>query len=221
MKIDNRLKTATSLINDHSVVFDVGCDHALADIYLVKNNENVLVYAADNKSGPLQQATKNIKKYRVQDKVIPVLSEGLEKMPDDTDTIMITGMGGLNIINILITDISKLKNINNIVLGPQQDISLVRKTLIKNNFHLVTEKIIYENKKYYFIQKYAPGKKYHSKLVIEYGHPDLYQDKIYKRYLKNQERKTNKLLLSIPNNQKLKKYQLKKDLKKIAKLLNK
>ena len=37
MKISNRLKSIAGLIIDSDKVADIGCDHALLDIYLVKN----------------------------------------------------------------------------------------------------------------------------------------------------------------------------------------
>ena len=36
MKINERLKRVASYVDDNSYIIDVGCDHALLDIYLVK-----------------------------------------------------------------------------------------------------------------------------------------------------------------------------------------
>ena len=60
MKINNRLKMIGDLVEANSFCLDVGCDHALLDIYLVKRNTNIKAIASDIKSGPLDQAKKNI-----------------------------------------------------------------------------------------------------------------------------------------------------------------
>ena len=40
MQIRNRLKAIASLVDKGANVIDVGCDHALLDIYLTLYNEN-------------------------------------------------------------------------------------------------------------------------------------------------------------------------------------
>jgi len=37
MKISNRLKRVASLVDDDTSIIDIGCDHALLDIFLVLN----------------------------------------------------------------------------------------------------------------------------------------------------------------------------------------
>ena len=63
MKISKRLKTISEFIDDNCNIIDVGCDHALLDIYLFKNKKNIKLIASDIGEGPLEQAEKNIKKY--------------------------------------------------------------------------------------------------------------------------------------------------------------
>ena len=36
--VSNRLKSLAKFVNINDKVIDVGCDHALLDIYLIKNN---------------------------------------------------------------------------------------------------------------------------------------------------------------------------------------
>ena len=58
MKINERLKKIGDLVEANSFCLDVGCDHALLDIYLVKKNKNIKSIASDIKEGPLAQAKK-------------------------------------------------------------------------------------------------------------------------------------------------------------------
>ena len=69
MKISNRLKLIASFVDDNSYVIDVGCDHALLDIFLVQNKTNVKTIASDINEGPLEGARKNIELYDLKDKI--------------------------------------------------------------------------------------------------------------------------------------------------------
>ena len=60
MKINDRLKLIGDLVKANSFCLDVGCDHALLDIYLVKRNKNIKAIASDVAEGPLDIAKNNI-----------------------------------------------------------------------------------------------------------------------------------------------------------------
>ena len=51
MKISNRLKLIASFVDDNSYVIDVGCDHALLDIFLVQTKKNIKTIASDINEG--------------------------------------------------------------------------------------------------------------------------------------------------------------------------
>ncbi len=89
MKINNRLKKIGDLVEANSFCLDVGCDHALLDIYLVQREKNIKTIASDVKEGPLNHAQKNIKKYHLEDEIECRLGDGLDTYSDDIDTIII------------------------------------------------------------------------------------------------------------------------------------
>ena len=47
MKISKRLRVIGDLVKDNSFILDIGCDHALLDIYVVKNKKNIKAIASD------------------------------------------------------------------------------------------------------------------------------------------------------------------------------
>ena len=63
MNLDNRLKRITDFIPSDSYILDVGCDHALLDIYLALNRNNVKLIASDINENPLKIAKENIKMF--------------------------------------------------------------------------------------------------------------------------------------------------------------
>ena len=78
MNISKRLKVIGDLVPDNSFILDIGCDHALLDIYVVTKNKNVKAIASDINEGPLKQAKINIKKYNLEDKIEITKADGLE-----------------------------------------------------------------------------------------------------------------------------------------------
>ena len=62
IKLNKRLETVASFVDDNSNVIDVGCDHALLTIYLVQTKKNIKALASDINEGPLEGAKKNISK---------------------------------------------------------------------------------------------------------------------------------------------------------------
>ena len=100
MKINDRLKKIGDLVEANSFCLDIGCDHAFLDIYLVKKNKNIKAIASDIAEGPLNQARENIKREGLEDKIEVRLGNGLDTYTDEVNTIIISGMGGRNMIGI-------------------------------------------------------------------------------------------------------------------------
>ena len=93
MKINARLKKIGDLAPANSFCLDIGCDHALLDIYLVHKNKNIKAVASDIAEGPLEQAKENIKRERLEKEIEVRLGDGLSTYSKEIDTIIISGMG--------------------------------------------------------------------------------------------------------------------------------
>lgn len=154
ISIDDRLKDVASLVNNCNCVADVGTDHGYLALYLVQNKICNTAYATDVAVGPLNSAIENIKKYQLEDKIKTILCDGLKKVNNDVNGIVIAGMGG----NLMV-DILKNKNYDYdfYVLQPNLHHYALRKYLVENNFKIVDEKISFAHKKYYEIIKVVHG----------------------------------------------------------------
>ena len=109
MKINDRLKTIGDLADANSFCLDVGCDHAFLDIYLVKRGDNINAVASDIAEGPLDQARKNIKAEKLDEKIEVRLGNGLDTYSSEVDTVIISGMGGRNMIGIFKNNLKVLR----------------------------------------------------------------------------------------------------------------
>lgn len=221
MKINSRLKTIGDLVPLSSYPLDIGCDHALLSIYLVKEKEMKKALASDNKSGPLKKAKENVNFYKVKDKVKLVESEGLDSYEEGIDTITISGMGGLNINKILDDNKKYLKNINTLILSPNNYSIAVKRKLTKLGYHIENEVLVKENNIIYEILVFKKGRKYYSYKKLFLG-PILMtkQDNLTKEYYKNILASKEALLQALPKSFTNKIRVTKKEIKYLEEVIN-
>ena len=118
-------------------------------------------------------------------------------MGDDTaETIVIAGMGGLLICNILNDEKEKLKNIKQLVLQPQRDTDSVRKLLHSLGFVIEDEEMLIDNGKYYTIISAVHGsEKYEDETDYLYGRKLMEKKSpVLKEYLEKMKSKYEKIL---------------------------
>ncbi|MDD6878774.1 MAG: class I SAM-dependent methyltransferase [bacterium] len=219
MKINKRLTRVASYVDDNSYLIDVGCDHALLCIYLVKNKKNINCIASDLREGPLKQASKNIDEFGLNKNIKIKLGEGLSTLENNVDTIVISGMGGKTIIDIML-NCKDYSNIKKIILSPNNDLYLVRRTVISLGFLIEKEEVVFDRGKYYSIIILAKGKKKYSKKELFYGCNILCNDDLinYYKYLIDTIKKKKSML---PKKHLIKKFKLLKEINILNKILKK
>lgn len=219
MEINKRLELVSSFVSEFDNIIDVGCDHALLDIYLNEKYPNIKIIASDNKEGPISHAKENIKKYKKENKIIVKLGDGIDTIESDINTIIISGMGGLNMIGILKYKQDMFKQVNKIILSPNNDTDKVRKELKKMGFIIDDEILIKEKNIIYPVIKFIRGKKYYSKIEYIFG-PVLMKkkDPLFLEYLEKEKELRIKLLELLPKKYISKRFELKKELKEINKI---
>ena len=221
MKINNRLKTIGDLVPLSTYPLDIGCDHALLSIYLVKEKGLSKAIASDNKSGPLKKARENVKFYKVSDKIKLIEAEGLESYTEGIDTITISGMGGLNINKILDDNRKYLKNIDTLILSPNNYSLAVKRKLLKLGYHIENETLVKEKNIIYEILVFKKGRKYYSYKKLFLG-PILMtkKDNITKEYYQNLLTTKKSLLKALPKSFRNKIRLTKKEIKYLEEILN-
>ena len=220
MKINNRLKTIGDLVPLSSYPLDIGCDHALLSIYLVKEKGLSKVVASDNKSGPLKKARENVKFYKVSDKIKLIEAEGLDSYTEGIDTITISGMGGLNINKILDDNRKYLKNIDTLILSTNNYSLAVKRKLLKLGYHIENETLVKEKNIIYEILVFKKGRKYYSYKKLFLG-PILMtkKDNITKEYYQNLLNTKKSLLKALPKSFRNKIRLTKKEIKYLEEML--
>ena len=220
IKLNKRLECVASLVEDNKSTIDIGCDHALLSIYIAENKNPKKVIASDNKEGPLKKAKENVKYYKQENKVILKLGDGVDPIEDDIDTIIISGMGGLNMIGILKYKKDKYKNVDTIILSPNTDCDFVRREICKLGFYIDDELLVKENNFIYPVIRFKKGKKKYKKIEYILGPVLLIKkDKLFIEYLEREKETKTKILNTLPKKYIGRRFELKKELKEINKIL--
>lgn len=191
MQLSHRLYTIAQCVPRGSKVIDVGTDHAYIPIYLIKNHIVAYCIATDINKGPLKKAKHNMALHHIKDIELR-LTNGLEGIkPREANVIIIAGMGGYLMIDILKKDLALTRSADRLILQPQQDIDCVRKFLHAIGFKIENEEFIEEDGKYYTVIAAVLGEEVYEKdYDYKYG-KILIQKKneTFKDYiLKRQER---------------------------------
>ena len=179
--LSKRLKTVADLVTKGNIVADVGTDHGYVPIYLVEEEISPYCYAMDVNEGPLNKAKANIIEHELEDKIETILSDGLDAFGDrKADTIIISGMGGDLIVDIL----SRANDFDELILSPHKRSDLVRKFLCRNGYEIADEKMVEDAGKYYPVIKAQRGESDYSETELEFG-PILLakKDKTLKAFL--------------------------------------
>lgn len=219
MNINKRLQTVSSFVTDGSNIIDIGCDHALLDIYLALNKKNLNIIASDNKEGPLKHAKENVSKYQLDNQIKIKLGDGIATIEENTDTIIISGMGGLNIVGILKYKKDEYKNVNTLILSPNNYTEKVRKEIAKLGFYIDDETLVKDKNIIYPVIVFKRGKKRYNKTELLLG-PILInnQTEIFKEYIKKEKDTKEKLLSLLPKKYLKRRLELKRELKLINKV---
>jgi len=217
IKLSKRLLTIASFVRSDAKIVDVGCDHALLDIYLVYHNPNLKAIAVEVRQGALNQANQNIVKYNMEKKIDLRLGDGLDTVAkDEMDTIIISGLGCATIIEILTKNKNKLVSVSDLIVQSNTDNYNLRKTICALGFFIAHEKLVKESGKIYLIVHFQRGKKKYSRADYIYG-PILRVEKnaLYKEFL-NEEIKKKEILYSlIPQKYFLKRQRVKINILKL------
>lgn len=166
--LDKRLEACSEFISGKGIVCDVGTDHAYLPAYLVMNGKCTGAVAGDINDGPLKFAEQTLIKYDLTDKIRLVKSDGLENIaPENISDVVIAGMGGETICEILSKADWLKKNVN-LVLQPMTRAAHLRRWLYKNGFDIKAEKAVsHERFIYTVINAVYTGNKFNIGFIAE------------------------------------------------------
>ncbi|NLN15184.1 MAG: SAM-dependent methyltransferase [Tissierellia bacterium] len=152
MDLSNRLLEITKFVPKGSVVADIGTDHGYIPVYLVEKEISERVIASDISPASLEKTVEYVNRMKLQDKIQTRVGDGLKVLkPAEVDTVIIAGMGGILISNILEESREVTDTIDTFILQPMVASYELRKYLTANGFKIVEESLAKEGRRLYEI----------------------------------------------------------------------
>ncbi|MFC6207854.1 tRNA (adenine(22)-N(1))-methyltransferase [Levilactobacillus tongjiangensis] len=142
-----RLATVAKYVLPGSRIADIGTDHAYLPVNLAKRGVIAGGVAGEVVPGPFKNAQREIEQTQLTDKITARLANGLKAMEpsDNIDTVVIAGMGGALITQILTQDFDRLAGVNRLILQPNVGEMTLRTFLMTHGFQLQAEEIVSED----------------------------------------------------------------------------
>jgi len=150
MNLKGRLKLVANMVPVCQTLCDVGTDHAYIPIYLIRQGICKRAIATDVRPGPIEKANLNIRQYNMAEYIETRLGDGLQPIKEhEAEIIVIAGMGGQLIRNILSEGIEKARSAKRLIIQPMGSVEDVRKWLFENGFEISDEGLAMERDKIY------------------------------------------------------------------------
>lgn len=157
-KLSIRLSSVAALVKQDAAIADIGTDHGYIPVYLAEKKVIKSAVASDINEGPLNSCVSLVREKRLENVIRTRLSNGLASLDEnDFDTIIIAGMGGELIADILSRH-NYVKD-KHLILQPMTHPEIARKFLFDNGFEIENDIIVKDGKYYYSIfDAYYTGK---------------------------------------------------------------
>lgn len=150
IELSKRMQSVADMIQPCDAVGDIGCDHAFVSIYMVEQHRAKRVIASDVRRGPITIAKRNIEAMNLSDQIEIRMGDGLGTIvPGEVNAVVLAGMGGMLMIDILERGEEVVTRCDQLVLQPQSDIEKVRRYLAEKGYHLADEQMLIDAGKYY------------------------------------------------------------------------
>ncbi len=193
--LDPRLQTVASFVRKDSRLADIGTDHALLPCDLVAKGHCPHAIASDIRKGPVEAASRSVSAAGLSATVDIRLGAGLDTVAaEEVDDIVIAGMGGETIAQIL-SDAPWTQNRRyRLILQPMTRAERLRRFLFEQGYCIEQEQIVDDGKHSYTVlcvaysgQRLAPEDAlcYVGKVPLPQG--DRYLERICHRLEKQQQ----------------------------------
>lgn len=190
LQLSDRLQLIADMVPPCEVMADVGTDHGYLPIALSQMGRVHKAYAMDINKGPLTRAEENIDRYQVKAQVQTRLSDGLEHLPQDTQVLVIAGMGGMLMAEILENGRRCLEGLDTMILSPHLDAATLRRKVHALNWCIREERMMVDKDKFYTVMRCEKGQESYTATAYRYGNRKLLQDDPYWHpYLKHHLKK--------------------------------
>ncbi|MCD8356102.1 MAG: class I SAM-dependent methyltransferase [Clostridia bacterium] len=168
MHLTPRLRTIMAQVPDGARLADIGTDHALIPAALLRRGKIKTAIASDIRQGPLDSAARTARQFGLENQISLRLGAGMCTIqPEEADTIVIAGMGGETIAQILEDDSWALDGNHLLLLQPMTAQPFLRQYLAAHGGAIEKESLCREGKRMYTVMTVRGGSQLQEKSLPE------------------------------------------------------
>ena len=171
MELGGRLRAIAAQVGSFQRMADIGTDHAFLPVWLIQNNRITYAVAGDVQPGPLEAAKRSVREAGLEPAIAVRLGNGLQVVaPGEVDVVVIAGMGGPTIREILESSPTVVGKLSRIVCQPMIGAAILREWFLTNGWKIIDEDLVMEDGRLYEIIVAEPGKSMPiAELLLEIG----------------------------------------------------
>lgn len=146
IKLSERLRVIADRMDNCKTMADIGTDHGFLPTYMIESGRCERAVAADISQPSLEKARQLCEERGITACEMRV-GDGLDVLePGEVEGVVIAGMGGTLIAEILDGGRSVSESLKRIVMQPRTASGELRKWLMDNGYRIVAEDVVYEGK---------------------------------------------------------------------------
>lgn len=154
--LDSRLSLIAEIVGKCDSYADIGCDHGRLGAFLLQQNFCRRAQLTDISEPSLKKAQKLINLLGLSERVDFCVGNGALALKSPADVVVIAGMGGATIAQIVREGRIELGNAR-LVLQPNVAAPELRETLCEQKYCIVDERVIKDGRRNYIVIAAEPG----------------------------------------------------------------
>ncbi|MDD4627174.1 MAG: class I SAM-dependent methyltransferase [Syntrophomonas sp.] len=156
--LNKRLLAVSNNVIKGEAAADIGADHGLLTLFLLEKDIVPQVIASEVKEGPLERLRHAVENSPFRERMELRMGNGLEVLrPGEVATVIIAGMGGDNIAEILSREWSHSASYKKFVFQPMSKAEVLRRELSRQGWPVLEESLVKEQQRIFLIISACPG----------------------------------------------------------------
>ncbi len=147
MKLSDRLQLIADSIETGETMADIGTDHGFLPLYLIETGISPRVIMCDISGPSLAKAREAFAEADITEGAVFREGNGLEVLEaGEVETVVIAGMGGILMTEIMGSDLKKTVSFHKYILQPRNNAGLLRYWLQNKGFQIEKNLLVREGK---------------------------------------------------------------------------
>lgn len=137
---------------EYRTLADIAADHCYISLAALIRDKVDFVIASDLNKGPLETGKANIKECGYEDKIETRLGSGIEPIQyGEVESVIVAGIGGNLMLNLLQQQEDKLKSFKQLILSPHNEELDIKKYIHSIGYSIKDESYVFEKGMRYVI----------------------------------------------------------------------